>query len=232
MAEDAEKQKDLPSGAKYQVVEEGTGPTAEANEAVAFSYAVFDTEGKLMDCSAWQNGRKISGTSSNLPFPFLKDLVAIMKQGDVVRVRVPAGVVSNFKGDSIWLLTLDGVHRLPKFRQLDPEKTVTTQSGLKYEVIQQGTGERPKASDTVSAMYTGWLTDGTMFDSAHARGMAADFPLNGVIKGWTEGLQLMNVGGSFLFEIPAELGYGVRGSPPKIGPNATLIFLVELVDVK
>ena len=124
------------------------------------------------------------------------------------------------------------MHRLPSFRALDPKKTVTTQSGLKYEVLRDGDGALPKTTDTVAALYTGWLTDGTMFDSAHARGAPSEFALNRVVRGWTEGLQLMKVGSSFLFEIPAELGYGTRGSPPKIGPNATLIFLIELVDLK
>lgn len=227
-----EKQKALPSKARWELLSGGQGAKAEANEAVAFRYALFDDAGKLLQCSEQQNNHMLAGTRETLPFSFLKELCDIMQQGDVVRVEVDAGQIPSIKGGSVWVLELKGVHQLPKFRLLDAAKTVTTQSGLKYEVIEAGTGDSPKATDTVSALYTGWLTDGTMFDSAHGRGAPSEFPLNRVIRGWTEGLQLMKPGGKFLFEIPSELGYGPQGSPPKIGANATLIFLVELVGVK
>jgi FKBP-type peptidyl-prolyl cis-trans isomerase len=232
VAADPEKQKDLPSGAKWQTLKTGTGAAAGPDEAVAFRYAYFTPDGALMDCSERQQDHCISGTKATLPFPFLKDLVDLMKLGDQVRVQVPAGTIGSVPDESVWLIELVGIHRLPKFRALDPAKTVTTESGLKYEVLHQGDGPRPRATQTVSALYTGWLPDGTMFDSAHARGAPSEFALNRVIKGWTEGLQLMATGSSFLFEIPPELAYGVHGSPPVIGANATLVFLVELVGVK
>ena len=100
-----------------------------------------------------------------------------------------------------------------------------------YEVIEPGEGTEPKAADTVSAHYTGWLTDGTVFDSSHARGAPSEFPLNRVIAGWTEGVQLMKPGAKFLFQIPSELGYGAKASG-SIPPNSTLVFLIELVEVK
>jgi len=152
--------------------------------------------------------------------------------GDRVRVEVSRETVPSFRTDTVWILEVAGIHKLPEFRRLDADKVVTTQSGLKYEVLTPGEGESPKADDTVSALYTGWLDDGTMFDSSHARGMPSAFALNKVIAGWTEGLQLMKTGGQYLFEIPPELGYGGRGSPPRIGPNATLFFLVELVSIE
>ncbi len=227
-----EKQKDLPSGAKWELLKEGSGAKAGEGDSVAFRFALFRETGELLQCSEQQNNFKIAGAKDTLPFPFFKELVDLIKVGDIVRVEVPDGVVKGLTGKSVWELELTGIHSIPKFRALDPAKTVTTQSGLKYEVIKAGDGKSPKATDSVAAYYTGWNTDGTVFDSAHGRGAPSDFSLGGVIKGWTEGLQLMKVGGSFLFEIPGELAYGPRGNPPKIGPNATLVFLVELVEVK
>lgn len=107
-----------------------------------------------------------------------------------------------------------------------------TASGLQYEVITPADGPKPTADDTVTVHYVGTLMDGTEFDSSIARGEAATFPLKGVIPGWTEGLQLMNVGSKYRFVIPSELAYGDRGAGQAIGPGATLIFEVELLEIK
>jgi FKBP-type peptidyl-prolyl cis-trans isomerase len=108
----------------------------------------------------------------------------------------------------------------------------TTASGLKYQVLKQGTGTvSPKATDTVNVHYHGTLLDGTIFDSSVQRGQPISFPLNGVIAGWTEGLQLMKVGDKFRFQIPPNLAYG-EASRPSIPPNSTLIFDVELLGIQ
>jgi len=104
-------------------------------------------------------------------------------------------------------------------------------SGMQYEILKDGTGESPKASSTVTTHYTGTLIDGSVFDSSVERGQPAQFPVNGVIKGWTEALQLMKPGSKWKLYIPSDLAYGEGGSPPKIGPGATLIFEVELISV-
>lgn len=111
------------------------------------------------------------------------------------------------------------------------EGVVELESGLQYQVLTEGTGEKPKATDTVKCHYHGTLIDGQIFDSSVQRGTPAKFPLNMVIKGWTEGLQLMPVGSKWRFFIPPHLGYGDRQVSAVIGPNSTLIFDVELLDI-
>ena len=109
----------------------------------------------------------------------------------------------------------------------------TTASGLKYQVLKHGTGTAsPKATDTVKVHYHGTLLNGTVFDSSVERGEPISFPLNQVIPGWTEGLQLMKVGDKFKFEIPPNLAYGPNSPSPKIPPNSTLVFEVELLGIQ
>lgn len=111
------------------------------------------------------------------------------------------------------------------------EGVVTLPSGLQYKVIQEGTGKTPLATDTVTVHYKGTLIDGTEFDSSHRRGQPASFPVTGVIRGWTEALQLMKEGARWQLFIPSELAYGERGAGRDIGPHATLIFEVELISI-
>lgn len=115
------------------------------------------------------------------------------------------------------------------------EGVVTTESGLQYVVLQDASGDslkKPKSTDTVEVHYEGKLLDDTVFDSSYQRNQTATFPLNGVISGWTEGLQYMSIGSKFRFFIPPELAYGIEGSGNRIGPNELLIFDVELISIQ
>ena len=111
-------------------------------------------------------------------------------------------------------------------------KVIQTPSGLQYEVLVEGTGRKPKATDTVKVHYEGFLTDGTVFDSSIQRGEPISFPLANVIAGWTEGLQLMAEGAKYRLYIPYNLGYGEHGAGDNIPPYSTLIFDVELIEVQ
>jgi len=112
------------------------------------------------------------------------------------------------------------------------EGVKTTASGLQYKITKEGTGKNPKATDTVVVHYKGTLINGKEFDSSYKRGEPAEFPLNRVIKGWTEGLMYLTEGGKATLYIPSELAYGSRGAGADIGPDETLIFEVELLKIK
>lgn len=112
------------------------------------------------------------------------------------------------------------------------EGVKVTESGLQYEILEPSLGQKPKATDTVRVHYEGTLIDGTVFDSSYKRGESITFPLNGVIKGWTEGLQLMSIGSKYKFFIPYQLAYGEHGAGASIPPYAALIFTVELLGIE
>lgn len=112
------------------------------------------------------------------------------------------------------------------------EGVVVLPSGLQYKVMKKGVGKKPKATDTVTTHYRGTLIDGTEFDSSYKRGQPVSFPVNGVIPGWTEALQLMEEGAKWQLFVPSSLAYGERGAGPQIGPHAALIFEVELISIQ
>ena len=111
------------------------------------------------------------------------------------------------------------------------EGVITTDSGLQYIVIEEGSGDSPKADDTVSVHYKGELINGTEFDNSYKRNQPATFPVSGVIPGWTEALQLMKVGAKWKVFLPSDIAYGERGAGQQVGPNSTLIFEVELISI-
>jgi len=172
---------------------------------------------------------------------FLPEAAALLHRGGSLRCEVPAKLAWGEQGmgravppnaTTIWQLTLVGINQVPAFVKVDEAKAKTTANGIRYEVLKEGAGASPKATDVVTVYYSGWLTDGKLFDSSHARGETATFGLNEVIPGWAEAVQTMKIGGSARFLIPAKLAYGAR--PPQgssIPADADLIFQIELQSI-
>jgi len=242
----AEKQVKTDSGLVYEVLKEGSGKLPRKDQAVRMRFAIWSMDGKFVLSTELQDwyvgGMRDEPKLRGIPLKFLPEAARVMKPGTRLRLEVPAKICfgqqrisANLEAGavSVWELEMITVQDVPKFRKLDEAKTKTTDSGLKYEVIRAGEGTRkPSAGNTVEVRYTGWTPEGVMFDSSHARGDTATFGLRGVIAGWTEGLQLMNEGGIYLFWIPSAMAYGDRPRPGgPIKPGMDLIFLVELVRV-
>jgi len=188
-------------------------------------------------------GRQIGEQLQGQPFPGLQIDALLLGLGDVLR-----GQASPYKEDEL-RGAMDELNRRVQRMQKQQANSmaaageqflkqnagmpgiIITASGLQYEVLQPGTGKTPQASSTVRVHYEGTLLDGTVFDSSIQRGEPLEFPVNGVISGWTEALQLMQEGARWKLYIPHELGYGARGAGGAIGPYSTLIFEVELLGV-
>ena len=179
-------------------------------QAIDVSYDVL-TAG-IKDALAGAKGQLTDAQMTEVMTAFQKDL-----QDKQVKARAEAAVKNKSNGAAF----------LAKNKHKQGVKTLA--DGLQYKVIKAGTGAKPKADDTVTVNYKGSLIDGTEFDSSYKRGQPATFPVSGVIKGWTEALQLMKTGSTYEVYIPSELAYGERGAGNVIGPNSTLIFTVELI---
>lgn len=241
------------SGLQYEVLQRGAagGFSPKATDLVAVHYVGTTVDGKEFDSS------RARGAAARFPLnaviPGWTEGVQLMKEGDRFRFVIPSALAYGEKGTEggpigpnqalifdVELLKVSnaarGLAASTKWLADNAKKpgVKTTASGLQYEVISRGGGgKKPIADNVVRVHYKGTLTDGTEFDSSYARGEPAEFPLAGVIPGWTEGVQLMNAGDKFRFFIPANLGYGEQGTPDGgIGPNDALVFEVELLEVK
>lgn len=225
------------SGLEYQVLRAGAGGPAKGADNISLEYAFFDGEGKAVGSSAMS--RPITGKADRLPLKFITEAAGFMVAGDLILFRVPTTL--GIQGQqppgiepdapTLWQLELTSAMTFekPDFVLPPDAELSTTESGLKYKMLTAGDGATPTASSRVTVHYSGWLTDGTPFDSSYERGQTIDFGVTQVIAGWTEGLQLMKVGGKAILVIPSNLGYGDRGSPPTIPGGATLVFVVELI---
>ncbi|TPE46016.1 FKBP-type peptidyl-prolyl cis-trans isomerase [Pontibacter mangrovi] len=178
-------------------------------------------QGIEVESEAFMQGLKDiqAGTPSSLSQQEVQEAMMALQQ-EMAQKQNAAGSANKQEGEAFLAenKNKEGVHTLP--------------SGLQYMVLKEGTGKSPSASDTVTTHYHGTLIDGTTFDSSYERGQPATFPVNGVIAGWTEALQQMKEGAKWRLFIPSELAYGAQGAGDVIGPNATLVFDVELLQVK
>ena len=240
---DPAKTKTTASGLKYEILEPGTGEKVAKTDAFDLRFAFWNQKGRLLDWTGFQ-GAKIKGTIDHMGLAFLKEAPLLLSSGARFLFEVPPALCfkNEARGEALpanstttWELILERVIKpleAPKFSLSAPDRLKTTKSGLQYEVIKEGAGVQPKMGSSVTVHYAGWLTDGTLFDSSFSRGEPITFALGNVIKGWNEGLQLMKQGAVYKFTIPSKLAYGEKGKGEKIGPNATLIFHVELIKVK
>jgi FKBP-type peptidyl-prolyl cis-trans isomerase len=236
---DPAKTKTTKSGWPYEEITEGEGSPPSRDVAVKVRFAAWSADGRFIADSdgagVWAN------TIDNLAqqAPFLPEALTVMRPGGTYRFEIPNSALAPAwapmfppEASSIWTLTLESVMKLPEYERPDPANLKTTPSGLRYEVIKEGTGARPTRADTVTVHYSGWLEDGKLFDSSSLRGQPATFQVGGVIPGWTEGLQLMKVGSIYRFVIPPSIAYAMRPPPGSgIPQNATLVFRVELLEV-
>jgi len=239
---DAAEVQSSDSGLKWHVLEAGTGEPLTGRLAIA-AYSVRNVGGGWVGASTYPlartplNGPAIFG-SGTLPARFLNEAQGLMRLGSRMLFLVPpdqafgARELPNLPPGSPSLWHVEVVSVLdaakPEFTLPADSELTSTPSGLKYKVLREGTGKLPKASSTVLAHYAGWLTTGAQFDSSWDRGAPISFPLSGVVRGWTEGLQLVKEGGRILLVIPPDLGYGARATG-SIPANSTLVFIVDLV---
>jgi len=234
--------KTTPSGVGYEVLSEGKGVTPKPGDLVRFHFAVWRSSGEMLSCDDRESrGRPrpkpgATGTVGEMPAMGLSEALQLCPLDGSVRIELPASasfqrLPPNTKPEStiVWEVRLLEIVTVPSFSMPEPSKLVTLPSGLAYEVVKPGTGKRPAASDMVTVHYVGWLTNGNRFDTSYSTGQPASFSLGGVIKGWTEGVQLMQEGAIYKFVIPPGLAYGEAGAGADIPPNSTLVFQIELI---
>lgn len=238
---DADK---TPSGLASKVLTKGTGTTRPGpNDKVKVHYTGWTSDGKMFDSSVARGEPTSFGVGEVIPgwTEGLQLMVAGEKRrfwipgklayGDTPRGGAPAGQLT-FDVELIDITVAPPPPPVPEDVKAAPASAKKTKSGLAYRVLKAGKGkDSPKATDTVSVHYTGWTPDGKMFDSSVTRGEPTSFPLNRVIGGWTEGVQLMKVGDKARFWIPADLAYGDKPKRPG-APAGPLVFDIELLEIK
>jgi len=232
------------SGLATKVIAPGTGTTHPApSDTVKVNYTGWTTDGKMFDSSLTRGQPTSFGVSQVIPG--WTEGLQLMVAGEKRRMWIPANIAYGARGMpgippnsaltfDVELLDIVTTPKAPPDVGAPPEGAKKTASGLAYKLLSSGAANaaKPGPTDSVTVSYTGWTTDGKMFDSTVTRGQPTSFPLNHVIKGWTEGLQLMKVGDKMRFWIPGKLAYDDPDRPKRAGaPQGTLVFDVELVSI-
>jgi len=244
------------SGLKYRVIEPGTDPKPTADAQVLVHYRGWlpdkaePTKGEEFD-SSYKRGEPIEFPLKGV-IPGWTEGLQLIGKGGKMELEIPSDLAYGERGSpgaippnatlrfEVELLDVKEPPAPVKPGAVDadaPEEFSKTESGLQYRIRREGTGKAPVSTDEVTVNYRGWLPDkddpskGQEFDSSYQRGETTSFPLNGVIPGWTEGLQLVKEGGMIELHIPSELAYGERGAPGAIPPNTDLRFIVELKEI-
>lgn len=233
-----EAQKTTESGLIYEVISPGTGEAPQDGDFVEVKYAFWNIQGQLLGCTELREGT-FKFTLGKAKREILNEGVRMLREGACYRFEVsPELAYEKKEGQgtdlTVWEIELAKILKplpVPPFTKPAPEKTKETASGLKYEVVREGTGESPLVGDTVTIHFAGWLEDGTLFDNTFEKGEPATFRLERLLPGWKEGFQLMKEGAVYRLILPPRLGYGNRGKPPEVPPKATLIFHMELIKV-
>ncbi len=237
---DPTKQKKSESGLIYEPIIEGHGEPPKPDDALDLRFAIWNTEGRLIEATEISQ-RHYCGRAANMPIRLMQIAPQLLTLGARYRFEVPAALCERLRwfgqpylppgSTTIWEIELAGIRPIT-FTKPDPAKQTKTASGLKYEILKEGSGVQPKVTNSVTVVYTGFFEDGTLLDSSLLREWTATFALRGsLMKGWIEGLQLMKEGSCFRFEIPSDLAYGPKGKSPRVPPNTPLIFDIELVKV-
>lgn len=235
------------SGLRYIELAAGTPATADQHPAkqdkVRVRYAGYLENGTFFDgtkddrdatfgvsqvIKGWTEGLQLMSPGSSYKF-IIPWKLAYGAAGRAPKIPSKANLI--FDVELLEISVVPPPPPMPGFVLPPDSELTTTPSGLKYKVLRAAEGPKPLITDSVTVHYAGWLTDGTGFDNSYERGEPASFPLNGVIRGWGEGLQLMPVGSSYLFVIPSDLAYGDSGYAGVIPPKSPLVFVVELIKV-
>ena len=234
------------SGLKYRVLRKTEGVKATARDTVKVHYKGWLDGGKIFDESYGQNGEPIQFPLNGVIAGWTEGM-QLVGEGGMIELEIPYelgyGVEGHppvIPGKARLHFIVELLKVIPAPKPIEPgavdkdapEEFTTTSSGLKYRIRRKSTGKKPTATDRVEVHYKGWFDNGETFDSSYNRGKPTAFPLNRVIPGWGEGMQLIGEGGMIELFVPYDLAYGKEGYPPIIPPKADLHFLVELLEVK